>query len=57
MFNYISNVATNVFPIGNILVKGIVGCTVAGSFSASFRLTNDHIVLVSNIADTANLWV
>ena len=30
-----ANVATNVFLVGNIIVKGIVVCTVAGSFGAS----------------------
>ena len=45
------------FPVGNITVKGIVVCMVAGSFAASLQLTNDHVVPVSNIASTANLWV
>ena len=35
MSNCIANVATNVFPIGNIMVKGIVVYIVAGSFAAS----------------------
>ena len=57
MSNYMSNVATSVFPVGNITVKGIMGCTVAGSFSASFQLTNDCITPVFNMAGTLNLWV
>ena len=57
MSNSISNVATNVFPISNITVKGIIGYEVAGSFSASLQLTNNRMVPVSNIAGTANLWV
>ena len=48
---------TNFFPIGNVTVKGIVVCMVAGSFVASLWLTNNHVELVSNITCTANLWV
>ena len=49
MSSCIAAVATNVFHIGNVMVKGIVVCSVAGSFAASLRLTNDCIVPVSNI--------
>ena len=35
MSNYTTKVATNVIPIGNITVKGIVVCMVASSFAAS----------------------
>ena len=49
--------ATNIFLIGNIMVRGIVVCIVASSFSASLQLANDHVVTVSNITDTANPWV
>ena len=54
MSKYIANVATNVFPIGKIMVKGILGCMVANSFVASLQLSNDHVVPVSSIAGTAN---
>ena len=57
MSYFIANVATNVFPVGNVIVKGIVVCTVAGSFAASLQLTNDRIAPVSNISGTENLWV
>ena len=46
-----------VFPIGNVTVRGVVVCMVAGSFAAILKLTNDCMVLVANIADTANPWV
>ena len=49
--------ATNVFLIGNIMVKGIIGYTVAGSLNASLQLTNAHMVPVSNIASIVNPWV
>ena len=52
-----ADVATNAFPVGNVTVKGILGCTVAGSFSARLRLTNGHMAPVSNMADTENPWV
>ena len=52
-----ANVATNIFPVGNTTVKGVVVYTVAGSFSSSFQQTNDHMVPVSNIAGTVNQWV
>ena len=55
--NYISKLATNVLNIGNRTVRGIVGCVLARSFSASLQITNDHMAPVSNIADTVNLWV
>ena len=48
---------TIVFPISNVIVKGVVVCTVASSFATSLPLTNDHIAPVSNIAGNANLWV
>ena len=57
MFNYLAGVATNVFPVGNIMVKGIMGCTVDSSFCASLWLTNDHVASVSTIAGTSNPWV
>ena len=57
MLNCVANVATNIFPVGNIIVKSIVVYMVAGSFAASLQLTNDHMAPVSNIARTANLWV
>ena len=57
MYKFIADVATNVFPIGNVTGRGIVICMVASSFSASLQLTNNHVVPVSNMADTANLWV
>ena len=52
-----ANVAINVFPVGNVTVIGVMGCTVASSFSASLRLTNDHMAPVSNVANTANPWI
>ena len=57
MSTFGANVATNVFLVGNIIVKGIMVCMVASSFSASLQLTNDCIVPVSNMAGTANPWV
>ena len=30
-----ANAATNGFPVGNIIVKGVVICMIAGSFAAS----------------------
>ena len=54
-----TDVATNILPFGNIMVKGIMGCTVVGSFSASLQLTNGCVTPVSNIAATANplVWI
>ena len=49
--------ATIVFPVGNVTARDIVVYTLAGSFAASFQLTNDHIAPVSNIAGTVSLWV
>ena len=46
-----------VFPIGNVTVSGIMVYTIAGSFAANLRLTNDHVAPVSSIAGTANPWV
>ena len=57
MSNCIANVATNIFPVGNITFKGVVVCTVAASFDASLQLTNDHVAPVSNIVGTVNPWV
>ena len=57
MSNYIAKVATNVFPIGNDTVRAFVVCKLAGTFSASLLLTNDHMVPVYNIVDTANPWI
>ena len=51
------DVATNDFPVINIIVKGIMGCMVAVNFSASLWLTNDCMVSVSNMAKTANPWL
>ena len=50
-----TNVATSVFPVGNVIIKDVGGCTVAGSFSASLQLTNNHVAPVFNTTDTANL--
>ena len=52
-----ANVATSVFPVGNVMAKGIMGCVVADSFTASLKLTNHHMEPVSNIAGTENPWV
>ena len=49
--------ANIVFLVGNITVKGVVVCTVAGSFAANLHLTNNCVAPVSNIAGTANPWV
>ena len=57
MSNYIANMATNVFPVNNVILKGTMGCMVAGSFYASLQLTNDRVALVSSIAGTVTLWV
>ena len=57
MFNSMANVATNVIPVGNITIKGIMGYTVASNFFASLQLTNVRVAPVSNMADTANAWV
>ena len=57
MSNYMANVATSVFPVGSIKVKGVMGCKGASSFSASLQLKHNHVAPVSNIADTANPWV
>ena len=57
MSNYASKVATNIFPIGIVMVRSIVVCMVAGSFSASLWLINDCMAPLSKIANTANLRV
>ena len=49
--------AVIVFLIGNVTVKGFVVYTIAGSFAANLRLTNDRVAPVSSIAGTANRWV
>ena len=51
--------ATIVFPVGNIMVRGIVVCMVAGSFAASLQLINDRMTPVYNIAGTENtkVWI
>ena len=43
--------------VGNFMVRGIMGCTATGSFSASLQLANDCVAPMSNITDTVNLWV
>ena len=57
MSNYIAIVENNVFLIGNITGRGFIICIVAGSFCASFQLTNMCVAPVSNITDTAHPWV
>ena len=57
MSNYITDVVTSVLPVGYVTVKDVMGCTVAGSLSASLQLMNDHVVPLSNMAGIANLWV
>ena len=52
-----ADVAVIIFPVGNVTVSGVVVYTLAGSFAANLRLTNDHIVPISSIAGTANPWV
>ena len=54
---FIAIVATDAFPIGNVMVSGFIVCTIAGSFCASLQQTNYHVTPVSSIADTENLWV
>ena len=49
--------ATLVFHIGKVIVRGVVVYTVAGSFTANFQLTNNHMAPVSNITGAANPWV
>ena len=49
--------AANVFPISNVVIKGVMDCMVAGSFAASLWLANERVVPTSNIAGTANPWV
>ena len=55
MSNYIANVVTNVFPIGNVIVRGVMVCMVASSLPASTQLTKDHMAPISNMTDTGNL--
>ena len=55
--NYIAQIATNILPTGNVIVRGVVYFIVAGSFSASFQLTNNHIAPMFKIPDSANSWV
>ena len=54
IFNSIADLAANVFLIGNIMVKGVVVYTVAGSFAASLQLTSDRVVPVSNMDGSEN---
>ena len=46
--------ATIVFPIGNIMVRGVQVYTIAGSFAASLWLINNHVAPVASIAGTEN---
>ena len=46
--------ATIVFPVGNVMVRGVVVYAIAGSLAANLQLTNNHVVPVSSIAGTAN---
>ena len=57
LYNSMADVATSVFPVGNVIVKDVMVYTVAGSFSANLQLKNDHMAIVSNMVDTANPWV
>ena len=57
IYNCIAQVVPSVLPIGSVMVRGITSCMVTGSLSASLGLINNHVVLVSNIADIANPWV
>ena len=52
--NWIADVVVIIFPVGNITVRGIIVFTVAGSYAANLRLTNDHVAPVSSKAGTAN---
>ena len=49
--------AVIVFLVGNITVSGVMVYTIAGSFAANLRLTNDCIAPVSSIVGMANPWV
>ena len=55
--NYVAKLETNVFPVGNVMVRGIMGYMIAGSFSVSLQLTNNCVSPVFKIADTENPWV
>ena len=55
--SFFSQVETNDLPICNVMFRGVVVHTVAGSFFASLQLTKNHMAPVSNIADTVNPWV
>ena len=57
IYNCIAQVVPSILPIGSIMVRGITSCMVTGSLSASLGLINNHVVLVSNIADIENPWV
>ena len=50
-------VAIIVFPVVNIMVRGVMVYTMAGSFAANLWLKNDCVVPVSSIAGTENTWV
>ena len=49
--------AVIIFPVGNVTVRGIIVYTIAGSFAANLRLTNDHVASVSSIASTSNEYI
>ena len=57
MSKFITILASNVFPIGNVMVRGFMVYIVAGSFFASLQLTNNYMAPVSSIADTENFLV
>ena len=55
--NYIFELETNVFTVGNVTVRCIVVCMAARSFSASLQLLKNHMEPVSYTANTTNSWV
>ena len=59
MSNFVADVATNVFPVSNIIVKGVVVCMVANRFAANLQLKIDLVAPVSNIAGIMNprVWI
>ena len=57
MSSWIADVATIIFPISNVTIRGVVVYTVADSFAASLWVTNNRVVPAYNIAGTANSWV
>ena len=49
MSNYLADVATNIFLVGNVTVKGVVICMVAGSFlllAYSLQISVWHLYLI-----------